>query len=240
MKTIFSSLFLTALLFAGSFTHATAQSNIVKVYPLGWFSSKFALQYENVFSDNKSFTIYAGYRSSNFGGQLVDVTLDGVETTDVLITDGKQTGLQINPSIRFYSKKKNAPEGLYLAPGLQFTRSSLSPGLEVDQDVTQVDINVTAGGLALDIGYQWVLADIVTIDWTFVGFGFRYASVSGTASIEGADDARTAELVQDLNDYFDEIDGLNLEFAQDGTAASITQGLPWPILRARLAIGVLF
>lgn len=226
MKSFFSSL-LVLVLFVSIPLTSQAQTHGVKWYPFSLALNKLGLQYEYYLGDNKSIT-------GDIGIRRINLDTDGT-ISDQTGVDGAVIGLQINPAFRFYTGQNEEPSGFYFAPGLRFTRTTLNADIDdIDFD-GEFDIRYSTVGITFDIGTQWLIADRVTIDWNFLGIGFQTGPISFSNSELTEADAE--EIANDLNSDLEAPVG-NPVFEADGNR--VRTGLLLPILRSRLAVGVVF
>jgi hypothetical protein len=78
------------------------------------------------------------------------------------------SGYGITPEFRFYLSETPAPSGTYLAPNFRYMK------LDVHDPLTNVDGTLTSLGLAINLGTQVLLKDIVLIDaWVGPVYAFR-------------------------------------------------------------------
>lgn len=159
---------------------ASAQENIVKTSPMGFAYGKYNLQYERMLSEYSSVNISASYLKPNlYGFDDVFGDLSGIE----VIEGWSLNGAAFSVDYRLYSQNQTGPRGFYLAPYLRY--SGLGFVTRVDADVVLIDhegaatevdylesgISVTRYGFGLKMGAQWLVSDLISIDWNFGGAG---------------------------------------------------------------------
>lgn len=144
MKKLFT-LILTSVLVINSFAQdkpaVSSEKNVIKVNALSLLLGTGSLFYERKFSDN-------------FSGQL------GAAYMGFKYQDTKFNGLILTPECRFYPKK-NAIDGMYVAPYLRYQNFSLQDG---DNKGT---LSTMGGGLLF--GRQWIKDSGFTMDLFFGG-----------------------------------------------------------------------
>jgi len=92
-------------------------------------------------------------------------------------------GWGITPEFRLYLSDTPAPVGTYLAPNFRYM------SLTAEDPAVNEEATLTSFGLAINLGKQWMLKDIVLIDaWVGPAYNFRTLDdPSGEVDIEGAD-----------------------------------------------------
>lgn len=244
MKNTFYSLFALLLLFGSG--QLKAQDNIIKLR-LGQLAVRnIELTYERVVADNQSLAISIGVRIPR------EIPVDLVSDTSVVsaITGTSNFGgFSITPEYRFYLGAEGAPYKFYIGPYLRYRRYSYDfesnveyedGGVPKDLDIT-IDGNWAAFGGGVTMGMQWLINDVVSIDWNIVGVGVAYNTVSftGTTPDPGAN---WTEVVTELEETFAELPviGNKFEATEDGASASGRFGFAFPSFRANLSVGVAF
>ena len=99
------------------------------------------------------------------------------------------SGIGFTPEFRFYLSDTPAPNGTYLAPNFRYMK------LTVDDPVTAEEGTLSSLGLAINLGKQVVLKDIIVID-AWVGPVYAFRSV----------DSPTGEVDPGIND----VDGFGI------------------------------
>ena len=98
-------------------------------------------------------------------------------------SEASLSGWGITPEFRLYLSDTPAPQGTYLAPNFRYMSLTAE-----DQTINET-ATLTSLGLAINLGKQWLLKDIVLID-AWVGPAYNFRSLddpSGEVDIEGAD-----------------------------------------------------
>lgn len=139
---------------------ANAQSelpNVIKINPIGLAFGNFNLSYQRGLSDASALQIGANYWYRIFGADV--------------------SGIGVRGAYQFFltNRVKPAPEGFYIGP--QVSYNSITE--------KETDESVSAFGVGLMLGYQWIWQSGVTLD---IGAGpmYQFASESSTnTSYEG-------------------------------------------------------
>jgi Protein of unknown function (DUF3575) len=130
---------------------AATEKNVLKINTLSLILGTGSVFYERKLSDAMS-------------GQL------GVAYLNYKISGTKFTGLILTPEVRFYTKK-NAIDGMYVAPYVRYQNYSLSDAS------AKGTLSSIGGGLL--VGRQWIKASGFTMD-LFLGGHYGSASVKAT------------------------------------------------------------
>lgn len=110
-----------------------------------------ALKYERAFTDDIS--VQLGFFYTGFHPRDTESTLNG---------------WGITPEFRFYLSDTPAPAGTYLAPNIRYM------SLTAEDPVANATAKLTSFGLAVNLGKQWLLKDIIVIDaWIGPVYNFR-------------------------------------------------------------------
>lgn len=110
-----------------------------------------ALKYERAFTDDIS--VQLGFFYTGFHPRETESTLNG---------------WGITPEFRFYLSDTPAPAGTYLAPNIRYM------ALTAEDPVANASAKLTSFGLAINLGKQWLLKDIIVIDaWIGPVYNFR-------------------------------------------------------------------
>lgn len=160
-------------------SNVSTDKNVVKVNMLSLAVATGSVFYERKLSDALSGQLgvaYLGFKSSG----------------------SKFSGLILTPEVRFYPKK-NAIDGVYLAPYLRYQKFSLSN----DASSSEGSMNSFGGGVCL--GRQWIWDSGFTMD---LFFGGHY----GSANLKVETGSET-DLDVDLFDGFKVRMGLALGFS---------------------------
>ncbi|MFK7924189.1 MAG: DUF3575 domain-containing protein [Bacteroidia bacterium] len=244
MKNTLYSLLALFLLFGSG--QLQAQDNIVKLRLGQLAAGNIELTYERVVADNQSLAITIGARIPRVFP--IDQVVD---TSDVTAINGDLNtgGFSITPEYRFYLGAEGAPYKFYIGPYLRYRRYSydfqsnveyLDAGVPKDLDIG-IDGNWSAFGGGVTMGVQWLINDVVSIDWNIVGIGIAYNTIkfTGTTTDPGAD---WAEVVAELEEAFAEapILGNRFEATEDGASVNGRFGFAFPSLRANLSVGIAF
>ena len=226
-----------------------AQENVAKLNLTGLLFLNFGLSYERAFNDNMSGALTVSYMP---GRGLPFVSLfegaGGDSTLTSPFKDMTISGVGIMPEFRFYtSSSDDAPRGFYVGPYLKYSSIKLTSSFtDTYFDVNNVKQTGTIGligkysavGGGISIGYQWLISDVVSIDWTFIGLGYGNAKVSMTIS---SDDLDTSDLEAEAIDLEADIAGFGTAtITVEPNSVTISAKRGWPVLRGGITLGFAF
>jgi hypothetical protein len=125
------------------------KKNAIKTDLFSAFLRTGVLKFERALNEDMSFQLGAFYTGYSPGD-----------------TDAKLTGIGITPEFRYYLSSTPAPHGTYLAPNFRYMKLDATDGANV--------ATLTTYGIAINLGHQVVLKEVVVIDgWIGPAFAFR-------------------------------------------------------------------
>lgn len=224
-----------------SVTYAQKNNFKVNLVPAVW--GEIRLGYERVLGENQSFQLNFGMMVPHELPTFIYDEADVEDYGGTADLQNKISGFSVSGEYRFYtSSSKDAPRGFYVAPFLKYNKYKietsagfgyeatveeyldLTPeqqetatfnGLGYDLDVTgNFDAELRQMGLGLMIGYQWLIADRISIDWTFFGLGVD--------SYLFEVDISTEEIDVDYQEWGNEIEEEVKEFDYIGDKTDVT------------------
>lgn len=217
--------------------------NVVKLNLFALGLNNISLQYERALHKNISVALQVGFIPSHG----LPTQIESQVPSD--LSKLKFSAFNITPEVRIYPGKKElkqAPRGFYFAPYYRYMSFSVS-GFVTYPDSSNYPIVVdrSASGsftlkgssFGLQLGYQWIIANKVSIDWWILGF---HGGVGKAIGNFNADNSSGAE---DMQQQFS-----SMELAKGTVKASVSgnnvkvdaSGFPLPGIRAGLCIGVAF
>ncbi len=212
-----------------------AQQHNVKLDLSSLTSTELRLNYEFLINEKSSVVVIAGTMIPHkIPGLIYNTSVLEAEYGGDISLENRFSGFTLGAQFRFYTKAE-AQEGFYLAPYLKYHKYSISTSALFSDNITEAqyqDLNEAekehatfqstnnylykntgilegslsrfGGGLAL--GYQWILNDVVSIDWTFFGLGIEQLNASMEVS------ANSENYSPDYQEWADEIDAEAQEF----------------------------
>ncbi|MEM6317402.1 MAG: hypothetical protein AAF960_07010 [Bacteroidota bacterium] len=223
------------------------EKNIVKLNLPNLAFGNLTLNYERVLSARNSVTLNLGYIRPQSVNYLVPTEIENGEVELEGLIDNRFSGLTATLEYRMYGKKKGAPKGFFYAPYLRYANYSYDFTDEFDTesstttDYYNIESKLSTVGLGIQIGFQWFIADRISIDWGLLGVAAQYYTFSSTFT--STDDSfdygeLEAEFTSDIDDT--PLSSSGLEF----TASEDNLKLKWPLLfggaRTYLSVGYKF
>jgi Protein of unknown function (DUF3575) len=129
-----------AFAFAQKDNGGSEPQNVVKINPIGFIFGSGSIAYERALSAKSSILVAPTFGAFSFGGF-------------------KYTSFGLGAEYRFYlSNTKNAPTGLYAAPGVSFTTG------KIKEDGFSTEAKFTSIGAKGVFGHQWIWNSGFTLD----------------------------------------------------------------------------
>jgi len=209
--------------------------NVLKwnLTPMMWSVKNVNLSYERVTSSNRSFSVNTGYFVLPSFGSYDSINIERAK---------KKWGFSISGDKRFYFKNRNtrsAPDGLYwgVFGSLHYYR--------FENEFTLVNSEIAEGKLTLDgnfnmlsagveLGYQFVLKNNLTIDLIFIGpsISTYSANLGISGNLKVNEESEYIEAIYDvLISKYPGIDNLIKEknISDSGALFSVGPGLRYMI-----------
>jgi hypothetical protein len=197
------------------------------ITPMVINTSNITLGYERILKKNQSISINAGLL-------LFPEFLNNDSLKISYVEHGNRVGFTTAMDYRFYLGKRNknsAPDGVYIGPYITYYQYAFDSKLRfVDNDNIINDLGVDASfkmaSLGLELGYQFLFWDRMTVDLILVGPSVSYysakVSLTGELGIEDDGDLRYIK-DQILEKYpwmdtFIELDAINTKGGFDSFA----------------------
>jgi hypothetical protein len=171
---------------------AFSQDNIAKVALEGLAFGKVGLSYERVVNKKQSLALSVGV--------LIPREFPSAFTTQrTTMSATKFSGFSIVPEYRFYTRREGAPGGFYVAPYVNVSNYSVVFKDSYDDKDISVKGGFFTAGAGVQIGVQWIISDVFSIDWTIIGLGVsRYEAYGKLTSKDSDFD------FQDINNSIEE------------------------------------
>jgi len=140
-----------------------------------WSSKDINISYERILKPYRSFSVNVGY---------FELPISGLFDNLYVSRTGYKGGFTISGDYRYYFKKRNrrsAPDGLYWGPYGSFHYTKLSSDVEViNNDQVEgsfhADVSLSIFSAGVEMGYQFVIKERLTIDLVFIGHSFSVYS----------------------------------------------------------------
>ncbi|RXF67267.1 DUF3575 domain-containing protein [Arcticibacter tournemirensis] len=258
MKQIFTTLFLSALLFTARTGYAQFDTvlrsddqgkNLLKINVPAIAVNNFSIQYERAVG--KKISAGLSFRFMPKSGLPLKSQLENLiddDDTWYQIQDMKTSNFAFTPEVRFYFGK-SVFRGFYVAPFAKIAHYTADlPDFEYDVDMSSngmgtitetiplsARLNTVTGGVLL--GAQWKLSKVLYLDWWIFGpqYGWSKGHLTGTKDLNEYEQQALKEELEDLDiplvDTKTEVDSKGARLDMDG---------PWAGLRAGINLGVRF
>lgn len=238
--------FFLALLLSFSALPLAAQRNVVKFTPLRLAVGSLNGAYERVLSDHVSLGLGAN-ASFLYGNSDFVFDTEVIEGSNFAYSSSDLNGLTLTPEAKIYVGG-NAPRGFYLNPFVRYlgytqTGSGTYTGSAGEVSSVNLRTRFSGGGAGFGIGAQWLIADMISIDW-YGGLGLAVTGVGVSATGQGALFNDAQAFVDEINAQIDQIPFVGPRFdvadIVDNELRARAGGIPFPILRTGLAVGIAF
>ncbi len=182
-------------------TYKSLRRNVIKwnLTPMIWNTKNINLSYERVTSNHGSFSVNTGYFVLPLGGGSLADSFNIAKTN-------KNFGFSISGDKRWYFKKRNkgfAPDGLYWGVfgsvhyyEFESRFTVFNPEYAKGNLVLNGNIGIISAGV--ELGYQFVLKNNLTIDLIFMGPAL--STYSGKLGISGDLEVKESEYIKAIYD----------------------------------------
>jgi len=234
MKNIKITLIFTILLLCSA-TMIFSQKNVVKLGLGGLALGNVNLSYERVLSENQSVALNIGFMPSRNIPEFI------LEASDVPDFENSISGFSITPEYRFYTSKKNAPKGFYVAPYAKLSNYKFEFNETYDGITGVASGKYATIGVGAQLGVQWLISDRVSIDWYFLGLGVNRNSLSMKFE-SNSQEVNYASIADDIKTDLEDIPilGSRIEVTSGDDFVEAKAPFIFPALRSGISIGVAF
>jgi hypothetical protein len=228
--------FILSCLLAG--LGVSAQDNVLKLDVFNSVWGNYGLSYERVVNKKQAFNISVNFMPEKDLFKFAD---------DMFVIESEfknqLSGFSISPEYRFYFGKdqRKSPRGFYMAPYVRGSQYKLLLNDTYQGHDTQVDASLFTMGLGLQLGAHWIISDVFSIDWQFLGLGVDRHSLKLDYSTkeEGVDFNGSGQSVEENNADIPFFGGkMETEYGDD-YVKSTGKGFS-PGLRGKLTLGIAF
>ncbi len=237
-------LFFAAILFFA----ANVQAQQIVKLGIGSLTHKaINLEYERVLTNNTSILAEVSYQiPMNFPDKLLDWGQDEGSANKLVFSDGKLRNTFVAAEYRIYTGGE-APKGFYIAPCVKLSRYSFDMEGTYTNNTNGNFVSASADGtlftasLGGQVGYQWVIQDNLTINWSFLGLGVGLNRVK--AGFTANDTNVFDSFAEDVRTYTQNIPGLKqIDLISDNLNKRISGsgGFVFPTTRVSVSVGYMF
>ncbi len=221
------------------------KKNIIKLNLFALGLKNISVQYERVVSRKVSVGLGIRYMpdgSLPFKSVFKNIIEEEGDANTINQVDNIVLGnFAITPEVRFYTGKKGAPKGFYIAPFVRFARYNTKLPFTYDDGGVKKSIDL-AGSLStvtggILFGKQWQLGKRIYLDWWLMGpqYGTSNGKIDGKKTMTPSEQSSLREELDDLDIPFTKI-----TYTVDGNGAVVNFKGPWAGLRSGLCIGINF
>jgi hypothetical protein len=213
-----------------------AQSNVVKLGLDGLTMRKLNLEYEYAFTDNMSGNMRLGILFPQH------LPYDLEYYAGYRVAEDRLSGISLNPTFRFYNKNHDAPEGFYTGLGFNYGRYKIKGNHNYEGSFTENVIHVSFVGAEAQFGYQWIIADLITIDWGFIGIRLNRLGIEGASTCDDPGVVDYVEMKSDVDKAMDDVPlyGNNLELVAGQNFMHASAHAFFPYFTMNLSVGIKF
>jgi hypothetical protein len=213
----------------------TVRFNITN--PMIFGNKAVILGYERVLKNNKTFSVNVGRA---YYPKLVGHVADSAAIS--LNSSYKDKGLNLSADYRIYLKKENryaAPRGVYIGPYYSYNYfnrvNSWTLNTEDFQGDLETDLTMNIHTAGIELGYQFVFWNRISLDMILLGPGVSYYSIKAKldTSLSPEDESKFFE---ELNNFLsDKIPGYDqviddVEFKTKGSVKTTSLGFRYMIM----------
>ncbi|HVB03487.1 MAG TPA: DUF3575 domain-containing protein [Chitinophagaceae bacterium] len=139
----------------------------------------------------------------------------------------------LTPEIRFYTGKKGAPRGFYIALFARYAQFNMDVPITFTSQNGQPynlqlngKLNGIGGGFLL--GYQWLIGRHVTLDWWIFGpmFGVSKSSLDAIADLSGLSAQDKQQLVNNIQTFGIPLTTINASVSNSGVQVNANSVFP--------------
>jgi len=225
------------LLSLGIQSFIKAQNNVVGLHLQSFAFGEIRLSYEHAFTDKFSVLLNYGLKTKGEIPSFILETTAPTDYGLPIEAANEIGGYQFIPEFRIYFKGNDSPSGLYFSPYLRFAKYEIAYNSTINYQFTNaqydslpaevityiennnlnqsIDVNILTDGtfsqkgLGIQLGYQWIIAERLAIDFYFLGLEVN--QVDFVAEAESPD---ATELGIDYSQWTNEIES-SINFAND-------------------------
>ncbi len=216
-----------------------AQENAIKAGLSGPLMGDINIGYERALSRHSSLNIKLGYFDPIMSPFITEKTLTP-KAYNLLESNG---GITASVEYRFYLSKKRGIQGFYVAPYMRYLNQDMVWDDEIEGYIFTVGTKFNTLGLGGQLGYQWILNDIFTVDLFFFGAGIDYHKALVEYVLDPQPDGFNYGMVTShVDDVFVDFKYLYKKLTHDVNENNHTSKLPFlfPGIRIGASIGIAF
>jgi len=224
-------------------TVPVVRKNALKFLPVNLAFNSISFEYERKINQRRSLVLGVGFPSSKAFPKWYN--FDSPEDN---ISDDLLSTMFIRLDLRKYHGDHHQIKGFYGSPYLKYQTINASATNMVNPDqgasyTENIEANINSFNLGYQMGYQWLIAKRVTIDFYFLGFELGIANVDATVTSPNGQEID--EIYENVQDQINELPPFlsdKITVSKQGNNQVVVKGstLPYPWLRSGLSIGIAF
>ena len=212
------------------------QKNTVRTSLSGFMTGEFNVSYERMTYENQSVLLRIGYFQPTLSPVITENT---ITPSQYSFKDSRGT-LQTSVDYRWYTKKQGLT-GFYFGPYLRYYGLRVDYSDNINSGLFGVEGSLNAIGAGIQLGYNFIIKEMFSIDLSFFGAGIDRNSVRliYTTSQPGFD---YSTIVDDVSEVFEDIPYFEKKLKNQINRDNLTTRLPFlfPGLRASIHVGIAF
>lgn len=218
------------------------RKNVVKFLPVNLAFNSLSFEYERKLNEKNSFILGVGLPTPKTFADKYNLG-----SADNKISNDEFSTMAIRVAYRHYTGHHLQPKGFYIAPYLKYQKFNFKADNYRTKNSTthyneKYSVDANTMNLGFQLGYQFLIAKTVAIDFYFLGLEAGLANV--TATVKSSDAAMLDDVYNSVNDNIDELPS----FLRDKIKATKGSGqvdvkgssMPYPWLRSGISIGIAF
>lgn len=219
------------------------RKNVVKFLPVNLLFNSASFEYERKISPRNSFTFGIGLPTPKAFADKFNLS-----TSENKISNDEFSSLAIRAAYRHYTGHRIQPSGFYISPYLKYQKLTASATNNKTPDtgtpyVENYDVKANTMNVGFQMGWQFLIAKTVSIDFYFFGIEAGMANVTATVKSPNPNTIDAVETnVKDNVDKLPSFFANKITVKRNGNNQVDVKGssMPYPWLRSGISIGIAF
>lgn len=216
-----------------------AQDHVIKAGLTGAILGDINFGFEQKLNDKSSLQFRFGYFDPTLSVAIPEKAFTP-KAYSLLESSG---GINTSVEYRFYLSKKKGLQGFYVAPYLRYFNQKMLFDDEIEGYTFSVDTKLSTIGMGGQLGYQWIVNEVFTLDLFFFGIGGDFYKAEIKYELDPEPSGFNYSMVTShVDDVFKDIDYLHKKLDHNVNDDNHTSILPFffPGFRAGISVGVAF
>ncbi len=217
--------------------------NVVKFLPVNLFLNSTSFEYERKISPRNSLILGVGLSSpKTFADKF------NLGDTKNRISDDSFGSMAIRLAYRHYTGHRIQPAGFYISPYLKYQKLTASATNNRTPDsgdpyIENYDLKANTMNVGFQLGWQFLIAKTVSIDFYFFGIEAGIADV--TATVKSPNPNTINDVESNVRENVDKLPSFfanKITITRNGNNQIDVKGssMPYPWLRSGISIGIAF